>query len=118
MRQVCCLKQRRAVANDDTMPFAGHRLQLLPGRGRLTYARATVEVRHHPDDTLSIWYGDHELAWRRAPPDARALRGRAQPATAAAEVPPPKPPTKPGPNHPWRKPLKPQKVTFSRTNSG
>ena len=130
VRQVCCLTQRRTVANDDTVSFEGHRLQLLPGRERLTYVRAAVEVRRHLDGALSVWHGERELAWRHAPPDARALRGQAQPAATAAgedqrraahhaaEIPPATPPTKPGPNHPWRKPLKPQEVTRSQTNSG
>jgi hypothetical protein len=127
VRQICCLIERRAVANDDTVPWAGQRLQLMPGRERLTYVRATVEIRQHLDGTLSIWYGDRELAWRHAPPDARALRGSGRAATVA---PPPVPPAarsrKPGPTHPWRRPLKPQAVTdaqaegvtFSQTSSG
>jgi transposase len=133
VRQVCCLKHHRVVANDDTISFDGHRLQLLPGRERLTYVRATVAVRQHLDGTLSVWYSDHELAWRHAPPDARALRGQTPPvalvvaaaaddarraADQAAQTPATKPPRKPGPNHPWRKPLKPQRVTFSQTSSG
>ena len=32
----------RVVANDDTIQFGGQCLQLLPGRERLTYVRATV----------------------------------------------------------------------------
>jgi hypothetical protein len=100
---------------------------LVPGRERLTYVRATVEVRQHLDGTLSIWYGDRELAWRPAPPDARALRGRGQvPPAGPAPVPPAGRSRKPGPDHPWRRPLKPQAatdaqaqgVTFSRTSSG
>jgi transposase len=141
VRQVCCLAQRRVVANDDTIQFGGQRLQLRPGRERLTYVRATVEVRQHLDGTLSVWYGDRELAWEPAPPDARALRsgrgsaaGRAVGAAPAAGFnlaaedradlapppapPSPEPPRTPGANHPWRKPLKPQGVTFSQTSSG
>jgi hypothetical protein len=126
VRQVCCLIERRVVANDDTVAWAGQRLQLVPGRERLTYVRATVEIRQHLDGTLSIWYGDRELAWRPAPLDARALRGSGP---AAPVVPPPVPSAtrsrKPGPDHPWRRPLKPQAateaqvqgVTFSQTTS-
>lgn len=123
VRQVCCLKHRRPVANDDTVAFAGGRLQLLPGRERLTYVRATVEVRQHGDGTLSVWYGDRELAWRPAPPDARVLRGRPPPGAAptgfdlfaedradlapAPSAPPPRAPRTPSAGHPWRRPLKP-----------
>jgi hypothetical protein len=140
VRQVCCLVQRRVVANDDTIQFGGRRLQLLPGRERLTYVRATVEVRRYLDGTLSVWDGGRELTWETAPPDARALRGgrraagRAVGAAPAADfdlaaedradlAPPaasgrPKPPRKPRPDHPWRKPIKPQRVTYSQTSSG
>jgi transposase len=136
VRQVCCLIQRRAVANDDTVQWAGQRLQLLPGRERLTYVRATVEVRQHLDGTLSIWYGDRELAWKPAPPDARALRSsrrsaaggavaaafdlfaedRADVAPAAAPLSPA--PRKPGPGHPWRKPCIPQAATDTQAQGG
>jgi len=84
LRQVCCLIDRRVVANDDTIQVAGQRLQLLPGRERGTYVRATVEVRRHLDGTQSVWHGDREVAWQPAPADARVGRasgagGRARP---------------------------------------
>jgi transposase len=84
LRQVCCLTERRVVANDDTIQVAGQRLQLLPGRERRTHARATVEVRQHLDGTLSVWRGDRELAWQPAPADARARRAGAGAAAGAA----------------------------------
>ncbi len=74
LRQICCFTQRRVVANDDTIQVDGQRLQLVPGRERSTYVRATVEVRQHLDGTLSIWYHDRQLACWPAPSDARALR--------------------------------------------
>lgn len=116
LRQVCCFKHRRVVANDDTIHFAGQRLQLLAGRERPTYTRATVEVRQHLDGALGVWYGDRELAWRPAPADARARRAGER---AAAAPPPASPapatpsPGKPAATHPWRKPYKPQGVPFS-----
>ena len=76
LRQVWCVTQRRVVANDDTIQIEGQRLQLLPGRARLSYVRATVEVRDHLDGGRSVWYQEHEIAWRPAPPDARAVRPR------------------------------------------
>ena len=142
VRQVCCLKERRVVANDDTIQFAGQRLQLLPGRGRPTYVRATVEVRQHLDGTLSLWHGERELAWRPAPPDARGLRaaagaaGRARPAAPAAAFNleaedradltvapppasvPPSGPRPPAPDHPWRAGFATRRATFSPTSQG
>jgi transposase len=78
IRQVCCLKQRRVVANDDTIAFEGHRLQLLPGHERLTYVRATVEVRQHLDGTLSV------LVWRARARLAACAGRRASAARANA----------------------------------
>lgn len=124
-RQVCCPKQRRVVANDATIALDGRRLQLLPGRERLTDVRATVEVRHHLDGALSVWSGEQELAWRYAPPDARALRGServapvdAPTATPVAAAPLATRSRKPGPDHPWRRPLNPQAATEAQTQGG
>jgi transposase len=142
LRQVCSLVQRRVVANDDTLQFEGRRLQVLPGPGRPTYVRATVEIREHLDGTVSLWHQGQQLAWRSAPADTRRLRagaaaGAAPGAPGAAPAaafnveaedraglapPPPSaaaPPTaKPGPRHPWRRPLNPERptVTFSQTS--
>lgn len=144
VRQVCCLTQRRVVANDDTVQVAGQRLQLLPGRERGTHARATVEVRTHLDGTRSVWHGEREVAWRPAPADARAVRaspavgatgGRARPPVvptagfnldaedraAVAPAPPPAAapgPRTPAPSHPWRAGFTARRVTDSRTSSG
>jgi hypothetical protein len=74
LRQVCCRIERRVVANDDTVSFAGTRLQLLPGTGRPSYVRATVEIRQHLDGTRSVWHEEREVAWRPAPSDPRVQR--------------------------------------------
>jgi transposase len=74
LRQVCCLVERRVVANDDTIQLDGQRLQLLPGRVRRTYVRATVAVRQHLDGRRSVWHGEQDLAWQPAPADARTRR--------------------------------------------
>lgn len=139
VRQVCCLVERRVVANDDTVQIGGQRLQLLPDRRRLTSVRATVEVRQHLDGTRTVWHGDRELAWQSAPADARATRtGRpAGPVTAvfnldaedradlapAPLAPSPSPaspvrprPRRPAPNHVWRAGPASSKVTESRTS--
>ncbi len=125
LRQVCCFKHRRTVANDDTIQVNGRRLQLLPGRERVTYVRATVEVREHLDSTVTVWHQDRAIAARAAGADARTLRrtdgrpagtGAGGPAAPAfnleaedradlapppAET-PPSAPWKPAPDHPWR----------------
>jgi transposase len=131
-QQVCCLTERRVVANDDTIQAAGQRLQLLPGRGRRTYVRATVEVRRHLDGTLSVWHGDQALAWQPAPADARAVRAGASAAGGGggggpAGRPPPPPPfltwtPRTGPT--WPRPRRPRprrhrdRANRPRTTSG
>jgi hypothetical protein len=43
-KEVFCFKYRRIVAADNTISFAGQRLQVEPGPQRKSYARAPVEV--------------------------------------------------------------------------
>jgi transposase len=66
--QVCCFRYMRTVGRDDTVRLGEHRVQLLPGRGRGTYARCRVEVREHLDGSLSVWHQGQSLAMRPAPP--------------------------------------------------
>jgi len=124
LRQVCCFKHRRTVANDDTIQFNGRQLQLLAGPERVTYVRATVEVREHLDGTLSVWYQERAIATRAAVADARTRRrtggqraAAGVGAAAAAAAPPPAaafnleaedradlapPPASPPPAQPWK----------------
>lgn len=91
-RQVCCRIERRVVANDDTISVGGERLQLLPGTGRRSYVRATIEIRRHLDGTRSLWHEEREVAWQPAPSDPRTQRtddaagGRARPSAASSVV--------------------------------
>jgi transposase len=92
LRQVCCRIERRVVANDDTISFAGERLQLLPGTGRPSYVRATIEIRRHLDGTRSLWHDGREVAWQPASADPRVQRAtagvgnRARPSAAPVAV--------------------------------
>jgi transposase len=87
LRQVCCRIVHRVVANDDTITLAGERVQLLPGTGRPSYVRATIEIRQHLDGTRSLWHDERELAWRPAPADPRTQRTAGTTAARAAVVP-------------------------------
>ena len=104
--------------------FGEHRLQIMPtNNGRLSYARARVEVHERMDGSLAVYYQGHCLATKPAPLEAPVLRARniarvipktadsgelALPAMVAKKTLQPKPyrNTKPGPNHPWRRPFK------------
>jgi transposase len=129
--EVFCFKYQRVVAADNTVRFGDQRLQLLPARQRISWARATVEVHERLDGSLAVYQQGTCLATQPAPLEAPALRTRGgprpaaageAPATAATVVPtrpaPPPPqaagPRKPAPNHPWRhRGLFPQGVTKS-----
>jgi Integrase core domain. len=121
--KVFCFKYYRTVGSDNVVRFGGHRLQIMPTNGRLSYARARVEVHEKLDGSLAVYYQEDCLATKPAPPEAPVLRARngarvipgitdlgksAAPAIIGKKTLEPKVPrhTKPGPNHPWRRPFK------------
>ena len=67
LQGVLCFKYQRTVARDNTVRFAGHTLQLLPGPDRLSYAQARVEVQERPDGSLAVCYQGRVVASREAP---------------------------------------------------
>jgi hypothetical protein len=106
-----CFKYRRVVAADNTIQFAGQRLQLHPTAARQSWVRAVVEVHERLDGSLAVYYQQACLATTAAPLEAPALRAQAGRRAVAAPPPadPARPATapgrrKPGPTHPWRTP--------------
>ena len=118
--EVFCFKYRRTVGPDNVVRLGEHRLQIMPTNGRLSYARAKVEVHERMDGSLAVYYQGQCLAAKPAPPEAPLLRARnikrAMPggtesgevkiATPARKFSQPKAPWKPGPDHPWRRSFK------------
>ncbi len=121
--EVFCFKYHRVVGTDNVVRFGEHRLQILPTNGRLSYARARVEIQERMDGSIAVYYQGHCLAAKPAPPEAPVLRVRKadqvitsvtnyQESAAllgvARKNPQPKSRQhiKPGPNHPWRRPFK------------
>ena len=130
---VLCFKYQRTVARDNTVGFDGQTLQLLPGLDRLSYARARVEVQERLDGSLVVTYQGKAIASREAPPGPLTLRARKRARVITnpqdtnglhgiptnghrehqtkAEIDldqqplPKRADRKPGPNHPWRRPL-------------
>jgi hypothetical protein len=128
---VLCFKYQRTVAKDNTVKLQEHTLQLMPGPERASYARLRVELQERLGGSLMVVYQGKVIAAREAPPHPATLRARkamrggvatggnglklgaqgngrvglgpqiedARPQAGKAPVP------KPGPNHPWRKPL-------------
>jgi transposase len=128
---VLCFKYQRTVARDNTVHFEGQTLQLLPGLDRLSYARARVEVQERLDGSLAVSYQGKTIASKGAPPGPVTLRARkgARDTTSPQDLEgmqgtpsnghsearadlgrghlllPKKTATKPGPDHPWRRPV-------------
>ena len=99
--------------------FGEHRLQIMPTNGRLSYARARVELHERLDGSLAVYYQGCCLATKPAPSEAPVLRVKniacvisdmpnsgksAVSAIAVKKTLQGKPAhhTKPGPDHPWR----------------
>jgi transposase len=135
---VFCFKYVRTVALDNTVSFGEHRLQLLPGKQRRSYARAQVEVHERLDGSLAVCYAGTCLATTAAPKEAPVLRarpGRRAGGQAVSNIPSSpslmgsltqtpggeseetaaskreRSGSVPGPDHLWRKPLLKRKQT-------
>jgi transposase len=59
--QILCEEEERTVGQDNTLPFAGVRLQLAKQPGRPTCAGLRVIVRRHLDGSHTVWRGPHCL---------------------------------------------------------
>jgi len=77
--QLFCFKYAATVGNDNTVRFGGQRLQLAPGPGGRSYARATVEVHERLDGRVAVFHRGACLATTAAPLEAPALRARRAP---------------------------------------
>jgi transposase len=81
---VCCFKYARVVAADNTVTFAGQRLQLLPGPQRRGYAQAHVTVHERLDGRLAVYDAGQCVHTTPAPAEAPVLRARASRRPVAA----------------------------------
>lgn len=97
-QQSFCLKYQRIVGLDNVIRFGTHRLQILPN-GRHSYARARVEVRETFGGSLSVYYQEHCLDTRPAPPEAAKLRESTSQTSSLKSA---RCYAKPAPDHPWR----------------
>jgi len=61
-REILCVIEERAVSNDNTIAWAGQRLQLPESRLRPHFVKAIVRVHEYPDQTVSVFLGPHRLA--------------------------------------------------------
>jgi transposase len=100
-----CFKYTRTVTNDNTIPFNNYRLQIPPGPGRKSYAKARVDLHHAMDGSLAIFYQGQHLVTFQPATSAPPRVGLFQPATPATPPPKPQPTTLPKqPRQPWKPP--------------
>ena len=72
---VLCLKYRRRVGRDNTVKYRWRTLQLLPDRGRPSYAGSVVDVLEGLDGRLAVQHEGRIVASQEAPPRPSILRG-------------------------------------------
>jgi transposase len=116
--EVFCFKYERTVGRDNVVRFGKHRLQIMPTNGRLSYAKANVEVHERMNGSLAVYYKGQCLLTKLAPLEAPVLRVRSTArftpgASDSREIAfciPAKTtktrlarPYKPAPDHPWRR---------------
>jgi transposase len=77
---ILCVEDERVVARDNTVAYAGLRLQLPPSRLRAHYVKARVKLHQYPDGTLALFHGPRLLARYHA--DGQIVEG--EPSKAAA----------------------------------
>lgn len=110
---VFCFQYERTVANDNTIPFDGHKLQIPPGQTRKNYGHARVVVRLHLQGHLTVHYQGIQIA-SFMPADDRPVRvdhfTPAEPYQAPnsrksilPKTSSPHPATRPAADHPWRR---------------
>jgi transposase len=59
---ILCVEDERVVARDNTVAYAGLRLQLPQSRLRAHYVKVRVKLRQYPDGTLAVFHGPRLLA--------------------------------------------------------
>ncbi len=94
-----CFKYSRVVGLDNVVRIGPHRLQVLPGNGKSSFARSRIEVHHAFDNTLTVYCQGRKLETKPAVAEPALLRrpqidlkiGTKQRIYA-----------RPAPDHPWR----------------
>jgi hypothetical protein len=76
LSRICAFHYARAVAADNTVRVDEVRLQLLPGPGRRSYAKAAADVIQCLDGSWRVYIRDRLVATTPAPADPGQLRAR------------------------------------------
>lgn len=86
LARVCAFHYPRRVALDNTVRVDDVTLQLRPGAGRRSYARAAADVVHCLDGSWRVYVGDRLIAHVPAPPAPGQLRARRRHAGRRADI--------------------------------
>jgi transposase len=62
LAEILCIEEQRVVARDNTVAYAGLRLQLPQSPARAHYVKARVKVHEYPDGALAVFHGPRLLA--------------------------------------------------------
>ncbi len=62
LADICCVQGERQVGRDNTVSWAGKRLQLPPHPSRHHWVKARVRVHEYPDGGLAIFHGPRRIA--------------------------------------------------------
>jgi transposase len=62
LADILCVEEERIVGRDNTVGYAGRKLQLPQSPARAHYVKARVKVRHYPDGMLALFHGPRLLA--------------------------------------------------------
>lgn len=120
LEEVLCFKYPRTVANDNTVRLEGRFIQIPPGTGRRSYAKAKVIIHEGMDGSLGVYYHGQRIAFEGPVEDSPVLRvrkskakNRLQPKEEEKAVERAKPamvakgersgPQRPAADHPWRR---------------
>lgn len=62
LKQILCIKEKRTVANDNTIAWKGRRLQIPPSKLRRSFVKRQVEVRHLITNKIEVYYKNIRIA--------------------------------------------------------
>ncbi|MDO8635403.1 MAG: ISNCY family transposase [Dehalococcoidia bacterium] len=63
LAEIFCFKYERTVANDNTVKLGGRLIQIPPGPGGRSYAKARVEIYEGMDGSLGVYYQGKRIAF-------------------------------------------------------
>ena len=95
LSETLCIEEERVVGRDNTVAYAGLRLQLPESRMRAHYVKARVKVREYPHGKLAVFHGPRCLCRydqqgrQIAAPTPASLASCSTPSRRGLEAPPP-----------------------------